>query len=182
MRFPHRFLAARRGRMLLAAVFTGALLATGTTAVAQTAGAESPASAPVAAQAAPAADALAVQWPQPAGDVVVNETIEVSGTFDGGNKRYIPGPDLGDGGQGEDQLPVFELSSGETLRNVIIGSPGADGVHCSGSCTLDRVWWENIGEDAATFRGGSGSQFLVTGGAARASDDKVLQRTTAVER
>ncbi|RKN04488.1 pectate lyase [Streptomyces radicis] len=152
--------------MLLAVVFAGALATGGTTAFAE---------APDAAAPAPAADTLAVEWPQATDEVVVNETIEVDGSFDGGNVRYVPGPELGDGGQGEDQLPVFELSGGGSLNNVIIGSPGVDGVHCQGSCTLNNVWWEDIGEDAATFRGGDGSQFLVSGGAARASDDKVFQ-------
>ena len=122
-----------------------------------------------------AADALAVNWPQATGEIVVDETIEVTGDFDGGNVRYVPGSGLGDGGQGEDQDPVFEVREGGRLSNVIIGSPGADGVHCQGSCTLENVWWEDIGEDAATFRGGPDSQFLVTGGAARNGEDKVFQ-------
>nr|WP_267887807.1 pectate lyase [Streptomyces sp. NBRC 109706] len=117
----------------------------------------------------------AAAWPEPTDEVSVDETIEVDGEFDGGNVRYVPGPGLGDGGQGEDQLPVFEVAEGGTLRDVVIGSPGADGVHCAGSCTLERVWWEDIGEDAATFRGGDDSRFTVTGGAARGADDKVFQ-------
>nr|WP_281259623.1 pectate lyase [Streptomyces zhaozhouensis] len=119
--------------------------------------------------------ALAVDWPEAADEVEVNETIEVDGPFDGGNVRYVPGPGLGDGDQGEDQLPVFEVAEGGSLNDVIIGSPGADGVHCEGSCALNRVWWEDVGEDAATFRGGEGSVFTVSGGAARGADDKVLQ-------
>lgn len=118
---------------------------------------------------------LAVEWPEATDEVEVNETIEVDGAFDGGNVRYVPGPGLGDGGQGEDQLPVFEVAEGGSLNDVIIGSPGADGVHCAGDCALNRVWWEDIGEDAATFRGGDGARFTVTGGAARGADDKVFQ-------
>nr|WP_267902573.1 pectate lyase [Streptomyces triticirhizae] len=116
-----------------------------------------------------------MDWPEATEEIEVNETIEVDGDFDGGNARYVPGPGLGDGGQGEDQLPVFEVAEGGSLNDVIIGSPGADGVHCEGSCALNRVWWEDVGEDAATFRGGDGSTFTVSGGAARGADDKVFQ-------
>ncbi|MEU8348175.1 MULTISPECIES: pectate lyase [unclassified Streptomyces] len=173
MRSPHRRIPTGRRRALLAAVFAGALATTGLTAFAQASDSAGPASEP--AQAASAADTLAAEWPQATDEVVVNETIEVDGAFDGGNVRYVPGPELGDGGQDEDQLPVFKVAEGGSLSNVIIGSPGVDGVHCQGSCTLESVWWEDIGEDAATFRGGDGSQFLVSGGAARGSDDKVFQ-------
>jgi hypothetical protein len=111
-------------------------------------------------------------WPSPAGDVRVTETTEVSGTFDGGLRRYSG---IGDGGQDEDQDPMFELADGATLRNVIIGAPAGDGVHCSGSCTLSNVWWEDVGEDAATFRGGASARFTVDGGGARSASDKVFQ-------
>jgi hypothetical protein len=70
---------------------------------------------------------------------------------------------------------AFELASGATLQNVIIGAPAGDGVHCSGPCTLRNVWWEDVGEDAATFRGSGSPQFLVDGGGARSASDKVFQ-------
>jgi hypothetical protein len=111
-------------------------------------------------------------WPTPTGQVSVDGTIEVSGTLDGGMRRYCC---IGDGGQEEDQDPMFELSSGETLQNVIIGAPAGDGVHCSGPCTLRNVWWEDVGEDAATFRGSGDPQFLVDGGGARQASDKIFQ-------
>ncbi|WP_407547896.1 pectate lyase [Streptomyces sp. Pv4-95] len=106
----------------------------------------------------------------------VSETIEVSGTYDGGLKRFYGSGDLGDGGQGEGQDPIFELKDGAVLKNVVIGSPAADGVHCSGSCTLQNVWWEDVGEDAASFKGTSaGATYTVTGGGARKASDKVFQ-------
>jgi hypothetical protein len=111
-------------------------------------------------------------WPTPTGQTSVNGTIEVSGTLDGGMRRYCC---IGDGSQEESQDPMFELSSGETLQNVIIGAPAGDGVHCSGPCTLRNVWWEDVGEDAATFRGSGDPQFLVDGGGARSASDKVFQ-------
>ncbi len=59
---------------------------------------------------------------------------------------------------------------------MVIGTPAADGVHCLGSCTLQNVWWLDVGEDAATFKGKSSSAvYKVYGGGARNADDKVLQ-------
>jgi len=102
----------------------------------------------------------------------VNGTIAVSGTFDGAMRRYCC---IGDGGQEESQDPMFRLAAGATLQNVIIGAPAGDGVHCSGPCTLRNVWWEDVGEDAATFRGSGSPTFLVDGGGARSATDKVFQ-------
>jgi hypothetical protein len=101
---------------------------------------------------------------------VNNGTIQVTGTFDGGMRRYCC---IGDGGQGESQDPVFELAPGATIQNVILGAPSGDGIHCEGNCTIRNVWWEDVGEDAATFRGGT--NYYVIGGGARAASDKVFQ-------
>lgn len=106
-------------------------------------------------------------------DVLVTASIKVSGTFDGGGKRYIGSGDLGSGGQNEGQDPIFDLAAGATLKNVILGAPSADGVHCAGSCNLTNVVWQDVGEDAATFRGGS--TYTVTGGGAKKAADKVFQ-------
>jgi hypothetical protein len=111
-------------------------------------------------------------FPTPTGQVAVNGTISVSGTLDGGLRRYCC---IGDGSQEESQDPMFELAAGATLQNVIIGAPAGDGVHCSSSCTLRNVWWEDVGEDAATFRGSGSPVFLVDGGGARSATDKVFQ-------
>lgn len=100
----------------------------------------------------------------------------MSGTFDGGLARYV-----GWGGdQDENQDPLFNLASGATLKNVILGSPAGDGVHCAGPCTLENVWWEDVGEDAATFRGSSSSQTMtVDCGGAKAAADKIFQHNGA---
>ncbi|MFG1811352.1 pectate lyase [Streptomyces sp. NPDC049040] len=120
--------------------------------------------------------AAAATWPTASGTTAVGSTIQVSGSYDGAMKRYYGTGDLGTSGQDEDQGPIFDLAPGATLKNVIIGSPAADGVHCAGSCTLQNVWWEDVGEDAATFRGSSSSNvYTVTGGGARKASDKVLQ-------
>ncbi|MFD7709973.1 pectate lyase [Streptomyces sp. NPDC059785] len=118
----------------------------------------------------------ATAWPEPTGSQAVSEKIAVSGTYDGKLKEFYGSGDLGDGGQDEGQDPIFELADGAVLKNVIIGTPGADGVHCKGSCTLQNVWWLDVGEDAASFKGTSSSAtYTVTGGGAKAASDKVFQ-------
>lgn len=47
--------------------------------------------------------------------------------------------DLTGDGQEEGQDPIFRLAAGATLKNVVIGAPGADGIHCEGNCTLQNV-------------------------------------------
>ena len=102
---------------------------------------------------APTGAPQSVTWPTKAGDVPFSGTIKVPASgLDGGMKRYCC---VGDGGQSESQDPIFDLAAGATLKNVIIGAPAGDGVHCDGDCTLINVWWEDVGEDAATFRGGA---------------------------
>jgi pectate lyase C len=83
----------------------------------------------------------------------VNETIRVtSGTFDGGCRRYNAGSGLGDGSQDEGQDPVFRVENGATLRNVVIGTNGADGIHTYNGAVLDNIYWMNVGEDAMTIK------------------------------
>lgn len=114
--------------------------------------------------------------PHPTGTTTLTATRKISGTFDGRNARFIGDGDLGDGGGGEDQQPLFQLADGATLSNVIIGAPAADGVHCLGSCTLRNVWWLDVGEDAATFEGTSAGQTMeVVGGGAQHAADIVFQ-------
>jgi len=119
-------------------------------------------------------------WPNaPAGEPV-SATIEVPVSYDGGMKRYSGSGELGGGGQDEDQDALFELADGAVLKNVILGAPAADGIHCLGSCTLQNVWWEDVGEDAATFKGTSASaRYTIDGGGARYADDKVFQHNGA---
>ncbi|GAA3395969.1 pectate lyase [Streptomyces roseoviridis] len=124
---------------------------------------------------APAGAATAA-WPEARGSVPVARTLPVSGTYDGRLKRHYGTGALGSGGQDEGQDPLFVLQDGAVLKNVVIGSPAADGVHCLGSCTLQNVWWEDVGEDAATFKGTSpGAVYTVYGGGARKASDKVFQ-------
>ncbi|MER7486283.1 pectate lyase [Streptomyces sp. NPDC126497] len=123
-----------------------------------------------------ASPASAATWPTANGSQAVSSTIAVSGTKDYGMKRLYGSGDLGSGSQDEDQGPLLELADGAVLKNVILGAPAADGVHCKGSCTLQNVWWEDVGEDAATFKGkSSGSVYTVSGGGAKEASDKVFQ-------
>lgn len=111
--------------------------------------------------------------PEPTETVQLPATrVVVAGeVFDGLNKRY----NLSGGGQGEGQPPLFDVQEGGVVRNVIIGSAAADGIHCKGNCTIDHVWWEDIGEDAATAMGPAGTIMNVTCGAAFNGSDKTFQ-------
>ena len=107
-------------------------------------------------------------WPASRGNVSLSSTQSVSGNFDGQLRRYVFSGSASDA--------IFELANNATLRNVIIAAPGADGIHCRGNCTLQNVWWEDVGEDAATFEGSSSStRVTIDCGGARRADDKVLQ-------
>ncbi|MCD7440694.1 pectate lyase [Streptomyces lincolnensis] len=117
--------------------------------------------------------AAAATWPTANGSQGTSATISVSGTKDYAMKKFYGTGALAGDGQEEGQDPIFKLAAGATLKNVIIGAPGADGIHCEGSCTLQNVWWEDVGEDAATFRGGS--TYNVIGGGAKKAADKVFQ-------
>ncbi|MFI7701233.1 pectate lyase [Nonomuraea sp. NPDC049480] len=115
-------------------------------------------------------------WPTPTGKEPVTATITVTGVRDGGMKRFYGSGALGTGSQSEGQPPMFKLADGATLQNVVIGAPAADGVHCMGTCTLKNVWWEDVGEDAATFKGTSATQTMtIDGGGARSASDKTFQ-------
>ncbi|MCK9904522.1 pectate lyase [Frankia sp. Cpl3] len=118
-------------------------------------------------------------WPSATGSQAVSSTIRVSGTYDGGMRRYYGSGALGGSSQDEGQDALFDLPAGATLQNVILGAPAADGIHCAGTCTLRNVWWEDVGEDAATFRGSGSPTFLVDGGGARLASDKVFQHNGA---
>ncbi|MFC4059368.1 pectate lyase, partial [Planomonospora corallina] len=137
-----------------------------------------PTATPVPTPTATTAPGAPAAWPTAKGGQPVTATIEVKAgaPYDGGLKRFYGSGALGGDGQDEGQDPLFKLADGAVLQNVIIGSPAADGVHCSGTCTLKNVWWEDVGEDAATFKGTSASQTMtVDGGGARKASDKTFQ-------
>ncbi len=89
----------------------------------------------------------------PNGSTTVNSTIRVtSGTYDGSCRVHNAGSGLGDGSQSESQKPVFRVENGATLRNVIIGKNGADGIHVYNGGTINNVTWQDVGEDALTIK------------------------------
>ncbi|SFF13964.1 Pectate lyase [Paenibacillus algorifonticola] len=111
---------------------------------------------------------------------VVNATIPVpkNTTYDGKGKVFVANPNtLGDGSQEEGQKPLFRLEAGATLKNVIIGAPAADGVHCYGNCNIENVTWQDVGEDALTLK--SSGTVNITGGGAYKAYDKVFQMNAA---
>jgi hypothetical protein len=77
---------------------------------------------------------------------------------------------------GEDQVTVFEVDDGVTVRNLIIagGLPGGNGIVCSGDCTLEYVYWEDVCEDAAT-NSKDGATMTLNHVIALHASDKVFQ-------
>ncbi|KAH0613852.1 uncharacterized protein H6S33_005738 [Morchella sextelata] len=112
-------------------------------------------------------------FPSAASSTTVSAPISVSGTYDGGMKRFSRNNGCNEGEGGDDDA-VFILASGATLKNVIIGSAQTEGVHCNGPCTIQNVWWEDVCEDALTIKQTSGTSYIIGGGAKHASD-KVIQ-------
>ena len=115
------------------------------------------------------------------GKTTVTSTITISGTKDYNMQQLCADPTaLGPGDQSEDQKPVIQMAAGAVLKNVIIGGSGcsaADGVHCEkGSCTLENVWFGDVGEDAISFKGSDTGQVMtINGGGAFSASDKVIQ-------
>ncbi|HEU5135713.1 MAG TPA: pectate lyase [Steroidobacteraceae bacterium] len=103
--------------------------------------------------------------------LAATHVVPAGTVFDGQNKVY----NLSGGSQSEGQPAVFDVMEGATLKNVIIGTLAADGIHCLGNCTLDHVWWQDIGEDAATALGPAGTVMNITCGAAYNGSDKTFQ-------
>lgn len=127
----------------------------------------------------PASGGIAASGTMPAaaGESTLTETMMVTGEFDGGMKRFGRGVSCTGQSEGGDSDAVFSIASGGTLRNVIIGADQIEGVHCQGPCTIENVWWEDVCEDALTFKkDGDGT---VTGGGAMGASDKVIQHNGA---
>lgn len=114
-----------------------------------------------------------LEIPTPSKDIVVTKPIIIGKgkhrDFQGA--RLIP-KGLGDGSQKEGQRPILALMRGASVSNLIIGKPGADGVYCHGDNLLENVYFEDVGEDALTIKGGP---VTWDGGGARRASDKVVQ-------
>lgn len=111
---------------------------------------------------------------------VLNNTIIVKAgqEFDGKGQTFTAGPALGDGGQSESQKPLFKLEDGASLKNVIIGNNGADGIHLYGDAKIDNVHFTDVGEDAITVKpnsDGKKSNVEITNSSFANATDKILQ-------
>ncbi|KAG8911781.1 hypothetical protein FRC01_005525 [Tulasnella sp. 417] len=105
----------------------------------------------------------------------------ITGTFDGGMKRYgrISGSCQEQTETGEADA-VFILQAGATIQNVIIGANQAEGIYCRGPCTVKNVWWADVCEDAITIKQtGAGDISYIIGGGAFHAEDKVVQHNGA---
>jgi hypothetical protein len=113
------------------------------------------------------------KMPEPTGTVTVNKPIVVKAgeTFDGGGKLYKAGASLGDGGQSENQKPVFIIEPGGTLKNLQY--EGADGIHTMGDAKIKDVWARDVGEDAMTMK--KPGNVTWSGGGAFNANDKIFQ-------
>lgn len=99
-------------------------------------------------------------------------TITVSGSRDFGGEKV----GTSCAGGSESQQPVILIKDGGSVSNVVLAAgKAADGIHCEGSCTLKNVTWEDVCEDAATMKGGSGKTMTVNGATVNNADDKIFQ-------
>ncbi|POS71424.1 hypothetical protein DHEL01_v210186 [Diaporthe helianthi] len=117
---------------------------------------------------------LSTTLPASAGTVQESAAIEVSGEFDGGMQTFERSPSVCTDGESGQDAAMFILADGATLSNVIIGQGQAEGVQCSGICTLNNVWFETVCEDAMTFRQQGGISYI-NGGGAFGARDKIVQ-------
>jgi pectate lyase C len=108
---------------------------------------------------------------------ITSTVLVTSGTYDGGCRTYNPSGDLGDGSQEEGQDPAFRVENGATLRNVILGNNGVDGVHFYNGGNLQNFRWTNVGEDAFTIK--SSGTVNVSGVTGVNSEDKFAQVNAA---
>ena len=111
------------------------------------------------------------------GSVSVASTINVTNsTYDGGCKTFNGTSALGDGSQNESQKAYFKVTNG-TVKNVILGKNGADGIHMYGNSSLNNVRWTDVGEDAMTIKSsGTVNVSNITGSGA---SDKFFQANAA---
>ena len=75
---------------------------------------------------------------------------------------------------------MFRIENGATVRNVIIGLNGADGIHFYRGGHIQNVRWLNVGEDAFTVKEGTVNQpVTITGITGVNAQDKFGQINAA---
>lgn len=72
---------------------------------------------------------------------------------------------------------MFRVENGATLRNVVIGTNGADGIHSYNGANLDNIYWMDGGEDAMTIK--SSGTTTVSNIEGYDADDKFFQVNAA---
>ncbi|RPA72330.1 hypothetical protein BJ508DRAFT_319836 [Ascobolus immersus RN42] len=120
---------------------------------------------------------LSTVFPAAAGTTLAASAITIKSgqSLDGKMMRYDRNSKVcADQTETGEKDAMFILEDGATISNVIIGPNQAEGIHCKGNCVINNVWWEDVCEDAATFKAASGTSY-VNGGGARKASDKVFQ-------
>lgn len=131
------------------------------------------------------ADTPTFSWPTPTKTVTLSKTIVVPAntTFDGKLAAYKGASNMGDGGQGEGQKPLFLLEPGATLINTILVFPACDGVHmrCAALRTtkVKNLFVKDCGEDAITVSGHGNA--LIESSQFQFATDKVIQDNSAAK-
>ncbi len=115
-------------------------------------------------------------WPTAVGStVMISGTRQVSGTYDG--KMAVHEGDLDDcsaGAQGSTKA-IIEVADGGTVKNIVFGKRVGDGIHCSGSCTIENVWFPYVCDDAITMLGNSGKTMTIRNSGFKGARDKTIQ-------
>lgn len=112
----------------------------------------------------------ATAFPKPASStgLPAAKIIPAGTVFDGKMVRYSRSPDTcQDQTETDEAAAMFIAEDGATIKNVILSKAQAEGIHCRGACTLENVWWEDVCEDAATFKQPAGKTSYVIGGGAK---------------
>ncbi|KAF1359311.1 pectate lyase [Lizonia empirigonia] len=120
----------------------------------------------------------ATAFPKPASStgLPAAKLIPAGTVFDGKMVRYSRSPDTcQDQTETDEAAAMFIAEDGATIKNVIPSKAQAEGIHCRGACTLENVWWEDVCEDAATFKQPAGKTSYVIGGGAKGAADKIFQ-------
>ena len=108
----------------------------------------------------------ATAFPKPASStgLPTAKLIPAGTVFDGKMVRYSRSPDTcQDQTETDEAAAMFIAEDGATIKNVILSKEQAEGIHCRGACTLENVWWEDVCEDAATFKQPAGKTSYVIG-------------------
>lgn len=112
----------------------------------------------------------ATAFPTPASSTSLPtaKLIPAGTTFDGKMVRYSRFPDTcQDQKETDEAAAMFIAEEGAVIKNVILSKEQAEGIHCRGACTIENVWWEDVCEDAATFKQAAGKTSYVIGGGAK---------------